>query len=370
MMNIPFFSFKGMHPAIRNEVIQAMEAFYDSNWYVLGSKVKQFEKEYAAYSGVNHAIGVANGLDALHIALKTLEVGENHEVIVPSNTYIATWLAISYVGAKIIPVEPDPRTYNLDPDRIEEAITSKTKAIMPVHLYGQACEMDKIMAIAKKHNLYVVEDNAQAQGAKCGGQRTGSFGDINGVSFYPGKNLGAIGDAGAITTQSEELAHHSRVIRNYGSQVKYKNERIGINSRLDEAQAPILSIKLKHLDSWNAERAQVANKYYQRLADIEGLTLPYIADNVSSVWHQFIIRVEKRDQMMAFLKEQGIGTLIHYPIPPHLQEAYKHLGYKTGDFPIAEEIATTALSLPIYPGLSDNEIDYICDHIKEFMKRH
>ncbi len=369
-MNIPFLSFKGMHPQLREEVVGCLTRFYDSNWYVLGNDVKQFEADYAAFNQTKHCIGVANGLDALHIGLKVLGIGKGDEVIVPSNTYIATWLAPSYVGATIVPVEPDARTYNLDPTKIEAAITEKTKCIMPVHLYGQACQMDSIMDIARKHGLYVVEDNAQAQGAKCGDQLTGSFGNINGVSFYPGKNLGALGDAGAITTDDDELAYKARVMRNYGSQIKYKNEMIGINSRLDEAHAGVLSIKLKYLNQWNEERKKIAGHYRSGLGSLEHVVLPYIAEEVDSVYHQFIIRIKKRDELMAFLKERGVGTLIHYPIPPHLQEAYQHLGYQPGDFPIAEEIAGTALSLPIYPGLIEEEITYICDLIHDFFEKH
>lgn len=368
-MNIPFFSFSGMHSEIRREMLEAFERFYDSNWYILGKEVKAFEEEYAEYSGAGHCIGVANGLDALHIALQTLGVSAGDEVIVPSNTYIATWLAVSYVGAKIVPVEPDPFTYNLDPARLEEAITPNTRVIMPVHLYGQACEMDRIMAIAEKYNIAVVEDNAQAQGAEFRGVKTGTFGAVNGVSFYPGKNLGALGDAGAITTDSEELAEQSRVIRNYGSQKKYYNERIGVNSRLDECQAALLRIKLKYLDEWNARRAEIATHYLRFLNDIEEIQVPTLAEGAGSVWHQFIILSSKRDELMDYLRDQGIGTLIHYPIPPHLQEAYQHLGFKKGDFPIAEKISGSALSLPIYPGLGEEEIQYICRSLRNYFTR-
>jgi dTDP-4-amino-4,6-dideoxygalactose transaminase len=368
-MNIPFFSFTGMHPELKAEVMEAFEKFFDSNWYVLGKEVKAFEEEYARYSDVDHCIGVANGLDALHIALKALNVSAGDEVIVPSNTYIATWLAVSYVGAKVVPVEPDAHTYNLDPDRLEEAINKNTKVIMPVHLYGQACEMDKIMAIAKRHGIEVVEDNAQAQGARSSGQLTGSFGAINGVSFYPGKNLGALGDAGALTTNNVDLAHQAKVIRNYGSQKKYFNERIGINSRLDESHAAILRIKLRYLDKWNQQRAEIAHAYQQLLGDMEEIQLPVIAETSTSVWHQFIILTPDRDEVMAYLKELGIGTLIHYPIPPHLQEAYSSLAFKPGDFPIAERISRSAISLPIYPGLSEEEIQYICQSLRNYFIR-
>ncbi len=355
-----------MHPAIKTEIMNRLEAFYDSHWYVLGQYVKDFEKEYANYNNTKYCIGVANGLDALHIALKALGVGPGDEVIVPSNTYIATWLAVSYVGATIVPVEPNPKTFNLDPDKFKNAITEKTKAVMPVHLYGQSCEMDRIMAIAKANNIFVVEDNAQSQGARCEGQLTGSFGQVNGVSFYPGKNLGALGDAGGITTDDEELDLKCRTIRNYGSQKKYYNKIIGINSRLDEAHAATLLVKLPHLDAWNAERVRIADQYRKHLQGIEGIILPFIASQVTSVYHQFIIRHQRRDELQTYLKENGIGTLIHYPVPPHLQEAYSHLNFKAGDFPIAEELAQTMLSLPIYPGLSEKEVAYIAEKVKEF----
>lgn len=367
-MRIPFFSFDGMHQSMRDDMIAAFGRFYDTNWYVLGKEVQAFEEEFAAYSEIKHCVGVANGLDALHIALQTLDIKEGDEVIVPSNTYIATWLAVSYTGASIVPVEPNPHTYNLDPKKIEAAITPATRAIMPVHLYGQPCEMEAIMQIAKNHKLFVVEDNAQSQGATYGGKKTGTFGTINGVSYYPGKNLGALGDAGGITTDRSDLAEEARVIRNYGSQKKYYNKRIGLNSRLDEIQAAFLRLKIPQLDKWNAERQKIAAIYNAGLEDIEEIQLPLITPSAVSVWHQFVILTPKRTQMIQFLDENGIGTLIHYPVPPHLQEAYHFLGYQRGDFPIAEKISDMALSLPIYPGLKEKEILYICDKIRSFFQ--
>ncbi len=365
-MRVPFLSFTGMHLPLRQAMLDKFEQFFDSNWFVLGQQVKDFEMEYAKYNGVEHTVGVANGLEALHIALMALEIGEGDEVIVPSNTYIATWLAISFVGAKVVPVEPRLDTYNLDPKRLEEKITPRTKCIMPVHLYGQACEMDAIMAIANKHGIKVVEDNAQSQGALCNGRKTGSFGHLNGTSFYPGKNFGALGDAGAITTNDAALAKTCFTIRNYGSQKKYYNERIGVNSRLDECHAGFLSVKMPYLEGWNQARRAIAQNYYKALNGVGDLVLPVLAEGVDSVYHQFVVRTKHRDQLQAFLKTQEIGTLIHYPVPPHLQEAYSHLGYKKGDYPIAEEIAETILSLPIYPGLTESQQDYVVAKIAEY----
>ncbi|MFC5269355.1 DegT/DnrJ/EryC1/StrS family aminotransferase [Adhaeribacter terreus] len=365
-MTIPFLSFEAQNKQIKPLIMQAIEEVFDSQWYVLGKAVKNFEAAYADFSQTQFCIGVANGLDALHIALKTLNIGPGDEVIVPSNTYIASWMAVSFVGATPVPVEPDPETYNLDPCKIEAAITSKTKAIMPVHLYGQACEMDAIMAIAKKYDLFVVEDNAQSQGATFNDKVTGSFGDINGTSFYPGKNLGALGDAGAITTNKSDLAQKAQSIRNYGSQKKYYNEVIGINSRLDELQAAVLNVKLPFLTEWTQQRQAAATIYYRELEGIEDLILPKIIIGATHVYHLFVIRTSKRDTLQAHLNRNGIGTLIHYPVPPHLQKAYQASGFNPGDFPIAESLANTSLSLPMYPGLTENEIVVVCNQIKSF----
>ncbi|GAB3301007.1 DegT/DnrJ/EryC1/StrS family aminotransferase [Hymenobacter tenuis] len=367
-MNIPFLSFGPQNQAVRAQVLQAMERVYDSQWYVLGEAVKQFEREYATYSGTTHCIGVANGLDALFLALKALGIQAGDEVLVPSNTYIATWLAVSYLGATPVPVEPRLTTYNLNPELVEAAITPRTKAIMPVHLYGQACEMEPLMALAQQHNLWVVEDNAQAQGAAYYGQPTGSFGHANGTSFYPGKNLGALGDAGAITTNDEQLAATLRTLRNYGSDRKYFNEVIGYNSRLDELQASVLSVKLPHLSNWTQQRQQIAAWYDARLADIPEIILPATAPGATHVYHLYVIRTRERDALQRYLTEKGIGTLIHYPVPPHQQHAYAALQITTGAFPIATEIAQTCLSLPLWPGMQEEHVHVVCQAIAAFMR--
>ena len=358
-----------MNKEVKGEILSSFENFFDSAWYVLGERVKMFEKEYAIFNQVNHCVGVSNGLDALHIALKTLGIGKGDEIIIPSNTYIATALAVSYVGATPVFVEPKIDTFNIDPQKIEAAITSKTRAIMPVHLYGQACEMESIMEIAKKYKLFVVEDNAQSQGASFGGKLTGSWGDINGTSFYPGKNLGALGDAGAVTTNSLEIAAKAKMLRNYGSERKYYNEVVGYNMRLDECQAAILSVKLNYLEQWTKQRIEIAEWYKEGLKSVPSIHLPEIANCASHVYHLYVIRVKKRNELMNYLSENGIGTLIHYPIPPHLQKAYSHLKYARGAFPIAEQLADEMLSLPMWPGLSKNEVGYICEFILEFNKR-
>jgi dTDP-4-amino-4,6-dideoxygalactose transaminase len=365
-MKGPFLNFEGRNKDLRKETLKAFENFFDSKWYVLGNYTKQFEVNYAQFNQTKYAIGVSTGLDALHLALRALGIGEGDEVIVPSNTYIATVLSISYVGATPVFVEPRITTYNINPELIEEAITSKTKAIMPVHLYGQACEMDATMEIAKKHNLYVIEDNAQAHGATYNGKITGSFGEANAVSFYPTKNLGALGEAGAITTNDDAIAHKIKVLRNYGSQKRYYNEVKGYNNRIDEFEAAFLSIALKHLDSWTIQRQKIANLYFEGLKNIGDLVLPSSVEKATHVYHLFVIRTKKRDELQEYLKKNGIETVIHYPIPPHLQECYQDLGYVKGDFPIAEKIASTCLSLPLYVGLSENDVKTIIEKIKEY----
>jgi dTDP-4-amino-4,6-dideoxygalactose transaminase len=365
-MKIPFLSFEAANKDVKHEILSAFEQFFDSAWYVMGERVKQFEMEYADYNKVNYCVGVSNGLDALHIALKTLGVGKGDEVIVPSNTYIATALAVSHAGATPVFAEPDINTYNLDPSKIEAAITPRTKAIMPVHLYGQACEMHAIETIAKKHGLFIVEDNAQAQGAFYNGQPAGSWGHINGTSFYPGKNLGALGDAGAVTTNDPGLAKKASTLRNYGSEKKYYNEVIGFNMRLDECQAGVLSVKLKYLDRWTKQRQEIASWYSEALVEAEGIVLPEVADNATHVYHQYVIRTQHRYELQQHLNNNEIGTLIHYPVPPHLQGAYDFMGYKKGDFPIAEEIAATCLSLPMWPGMKKEMTDRISSVIRSF----
>lgn len=344
----------------------AFEQFFDKSWYILGTAVKDFEAAYAQFNQTRAAVGVSNGLDALHIALKCAGIGAGDEVLVPSNTYIATFLAVSYVGATPVPVEPDIHTYNINPDLLEAAITPKTKAIIPVHLYGQACNMTAIMAIAEKHGLKVIEDNAQAHGATWNNQLTGSFGHMNATSFYPGKNLGALGDAGAVTTNDEVLAEKAKVLRNYGSQKKYYNEEIGFNMRLDECQAAFLSVKLKRINEWTALRQQVAAWYNEYLQDCTAVVTPATDPAATHVYHLYVIRTTQRDALQKQLAEQGIGTLIHYPVPPHLQEAYQNLGYTAGQFPIAEELAQTCLSLPMWPGMTKEMVLEVTTQIRSF----
>ena len=365
-MSIPFLAFQPQHVPVREEIMAAVGRVYDSYWYVLGDEVKNFERAYSAFNHVPHTIGVANGLDALVLALRVLNIGPGDEVIVPSNTYIATWLAVTQVGATPVPVEPNPATSNLDPALIAAALTSRTRAIMPVHLYGQACRMTEIMAIARQHDLHVVEDNAQAQGATFDGQTTGSFGAVNGTSFYPGKNLGALGDAGAVTTTSAELDQKVRVLRNYGSQQKYYNEVVGYNSRLDELQAAVLGVKLQHLPGWTRQRQQVAAWYGQHLAGIDGLRLPTVADGATHVYHLYVVHTPRRDALQQHLTAQGIGTMIHYPVPPHRQQAYQTLGLEPGRFPIAETLAATCLSLPMWPGLTEAQVAAVAAATRSF----
>lgn len=365
-MNVPYLSFNQELTDTRAASIQAVQEVLDSKRYVLGQFVKTFEQRFAEYCGTEHAVGVASGLDALHLAMRLLNIQKGDEVIVPSNTYIASWMAASYVGARIVPVEPRLETSNIDPEKIEAAITPHTKAILVVHLYGQSCEMTAIQALAKKHNLYLLEDNAQAQGASYEGQTTGSFGHINGTSFYPSKNLGAIGDAGAITTNNAQWAKDAQMWRNYGSHERYYNKVIGLNSRLDELQAALLLPRLEQLDAWNSLRQQAAAWYNDRLMSINGLRCPHIVAGATSVYHIYAVHTEQRDALQAFLQARGVGNLIHYPLPPHLQEAYAHLDFEKGDFPIAEELAATELSLPIYPGISEREVDYVAEQIRQF----
>ncbi|QJX47549.1 DegT/DnrJ/EryC1/StrS family aminotransferase [Hymenobacter taeanensis] len=368
-MQIPFLSFAGQHDPIRTEVLAAMARVYDSHRYVLGQEVEQFEKAYAAFNQVQLCIGVGNGLDALELSLRALGIGPGDEVIVPTNTYIATWLAVTHVGATIVPVEPRLDTYNLNPDLLEAAITSRTRAIMPVHLYGQACEMEAIMSIARRHNLYVVEDNAQAQGATYNGQLTGSFGHINATSFYPGKNLGALGDAGAITTNDPSLAQRVKALRNYGSTEKYHNSIIGYNSRLDELQAAVLRVKLPYLPVWTAQRQQIAAWYHEALTDVPELTLPYTAPDSSHAYHLYVVRTAHRDALQQHLAASGVGTLIHYPVPPHQQQAYRTLQWQQEHFPIAELLARTSLSLPLWPRMTRDEVLAVAQSIQVFLQR-
>ena len=364
-MNIPFVTFKPMEAELDKELREAFDRVYTRSWYIEGVEDEAFEKSFAEYCDSKYCVGVGNGLDALFLALKALGVGAGDEVIVPSNTYIATALAVTYVGATPVFVEPDIRTFNIDPTKIEAAITKNTKAIMPVHLYGQPCDMDPIMAIAKKYGLFVVEDCAQAHGATYKGKVIGSFGDAAGFSFYPGKNLGALGDAGATVTNDEELAKKVRALGNYGSDYKYHHIYKGNNSRLDELQAAFLAAKLPHLNKMNEERRKIAKKYIDGIKN-EEVILPYIPKYANPVWHIFGIRCKRRVELEKFLNDNGIGTNKHYPIPMHLQECYKDMGFKEGDFPIAEEISSTQLSIPMYYGMTDEEVQYVIDKVNEF----
>lgn len=363
---IKFLDLQKINEEYSKELREAFDRVFKSGWFISGTEVTNFETAFAAYCGSKYCIGVANGLDALILSLKALGIGKGDEVIVPSNTYIASWLAITYVGAMPIAVEPRIDTYNINPLLIEEKITPATKAIMPVNLYGQAAELDKIVCIAKKYSLFVVEDNAQAQGANCNGILTGNWGHINATSFYPGKNLGALGDAGAVTTNNEELADLVRTTGNYGSQKKYFNKIKGVNSRLDELQAAFLSVKLKRIEAETIKRQFVASLYNKLLKDVGDIILPVLAEGCTSVYHLYIIRTKKRDALQQHLTNAGISTVIHYPIPPHLQEAYSELNQSKGSYPIAEEIAETCISLPISPIITEAEISTIVNCIKSF----
>jgi len=373
-VKVPFNDFISPYLELKTELDEAYFRFMESAWYVLGKEVEAFESEYATYCGSKYCIGVGNCLDAMHLVLRAWDIGPGDEVIVPSNTYIATWLAISYAGATPVPVEPDPRTYNLDPERIEAAVTPRTRAIMPVHLYGQPADMDPIMALAEQHGLKVLEDAAQAQGAKYRGRRTGSLGHAAGHSFYPTKNLGALGDAGAVTTDDPALADRVRMLRNYGSKQRYYNEVKGVNSRLDELQAAFLRVKLRHLDEWNARRTKIAKLYLESLQPLTtdycslntGLILPFVPDWAEPVWHLFVICHPQRDALQKNLTEAGIGTIIHYPVPPHLSGAYADLKMGKGAFPLAEDSAQTVLSLPLGPHLSDCQANSVATAVKDF----
>jgi dTDP-4-amino-4,6-dideoxygalactose transaminase len=358
-----------MHESIREEVLATMSRVYDSQWYVLGQEVAQFEQAYSKFNKVAYTIGVGNGLDALTLALRALRIGQGDEVLVPSNTYIATWLAVSQVGATPIPVEPDPQTSNLDPARLEAALTPRTRAILPVHLYGQPCRMPEIMAFAERHELAVIEDNAQAQGAMFDGQMTGSFGIANATSFYPTKNLGALGDGGAITTNDPALAQQLRLLRNYGSTHKNYHELPGFNSRLDELQAAVLCVKLQQIAAWTIQRQQLAAWYTEYLANVPGLQLPAVAAGAVPVWHLYVVHTKQREALQQHLSACGIGTLVHYPVPPHSQPAYTHLQVAPGALPIAEALAATCLSLPLWPGMTKAMVADVAEIIRAFYQR-
>jgi len=358
MNMVPFLDLKAIQLAQREELTAAFSRVLDSGWYVLGQEVSRFEQEYADHCQAKHCVGVANGLDALVLVLRAMGIGPGDEVIVPSNTYIATWLAVSHVGATPVPVEPDERSYNIDPARIAAAITPRTRAVIPVHLYGQPADMAPILALAKQHGLRVLEDGAQAHAARYNGQRLGAHGDAVAWSFYPGKNLGALGDGGAVTTDDESLAQRIRVLRNYGSQLKYHNEVIGYNSRLDELQAALLRAKLPLLERGNQHRAAIAQRYLAAFAGLD-LVLPAVPAFAEPVWHLFVVRHKQRDALAKKLGEAGIGTMIHYPVAPHLQPAYASLGWGQGSFPISEAMHAEVLSLPIGPTQSEAQTEQV-----------
>ncbi len=364
-MKIPFVSFLPLENEIQNELRNAFDRVFKASWYIEGKEDEKFEKEFANYCGVDYCVGTGNGLDALMLALKALDIKNGDEVIVPSNTYIATALAVTYVGAKPVFVEPNIKTFNIDPERIEEKITHNTKAIIPVHLYGQPCQMDRIVEIAKKHNLYIVEDCAQAHGARFKGQIVGSFGDVSGFSFYPGKNLGALGDAGAVITNDKKIADMVRALGNYGSDYKYHHIYKGNNSRLDELQAAFLSEKLPILDKINENRRKIAERYLREINN-DKIILPCVMENAEHVWHVFAIRCETRDDLERYLNNNEIMTNKHYPIPMHMQECYRDLQINEGELPIAEEISKTELSLPLYYGMTEEQIKYVIDTINNY----
>lgn len=363
MTPIPFLDIARLHQSLRAPLDAAYRRVMDSGWFIMGPELEAFEVEFAEYSGVKHCVGVGNGLEALHLLLRAYDIGPGDEVIVPSNTFIATWLAVSQAGAIPVPVEPDAQTYNIDPKLIEAAITPRTRAIMPVHLYGLPAHMDSINEIAAKHGLVVIEDAAQAQGARYKGRRVGSLGDAAGTSFYPGKNLGALGDGGAVLTSDDAIADKVRRLRNYGSAVKYHHDLPGYNSRLDELQAAFLRVKLSVLDDWNLRRRQIARQYDERLFS-SNVTRPHVPAYAESVWHLYVIRTNARDALKSHLDRLGIGTVIHYPIPPHRQGCYPD--FQGASLPLAEQLAREVLSLPMFSALGNDELSAVTQAINAF----
>lgn len=364
---IPFLDLLAGYEELKDDIDEAIQRAVSSGTYILGPEVERFEADYAAFCGTRYAIGVANGLDALHLALRAMDIGPGDEVIVPSNTFIATWLAVVHCGATPVPVEPAEVTHTLSPAHVESAITARTRAMVPVHLYGQAAPMDELLAIARRHGLKVLEDAAQAHGATYKGRPIGGHGDAVAWSFYPSKNLGALGDGGAITTNDSVLADRLRLLRNYGSPAKYVNQMVGFNSRLDPIQAAVLSVKLKHLGAWNARRQAVAQRYSKALAGTE-LVLPQIPPWAEPVWHLYVVQHPDRDALMQHLTQCGIHTQIHYPIPPHRQPALAHLGWKQSDFPVANRLASQVLSLPMGPHLQVEQADQVINELKSFRR--
>ncbi len=363
-MKVPFLDVGATYRELQPELDGAFRRVMESGWFVLGDEVRAFEDAFAQSCAVSHCVGVANGLDALHLILRAGGIGPGDEVLVPANTFVATWLAVSYAGAQPVPIEPDPVTCNMNPAILEASITPRTTAVMPVHLYGQPADMDPIVAIARKHHLLVIEDAAQAHGALYKGRPTGGLAGAAGFSFYPGKNLGAYGDGGAVVTDDAALAEKVRTLANYGSRSKYDHEIAGFNSRLDELQAAFLRVRLAHLLDWNARRGTLAARYLEDLAGLPDLTLPSAPEWAEPSWHIFAIRHPQRDRLQGLLSQAGIGTMIHYPIPPHLSGAYAASGWKAGDFPISEDLSRTQLSLPMGPHVSDEQAQAVIDQVR------
>lgn len=366
-MNVPFFELGPSHAAIAAELESVWRSVLDGRRFILGERVAAFEADFAACCGAGHAIGTGNGLDALTLILEGLGIGAGDEVIVPAHTFIATWLAVTRSGATPVPVDCLAGTGNIDPALVPAAITSRTRALIAVHLYGVPAEMAPLQALAMQHNFHLVEDAAQAHGASYRGRKTGSLGIAAGFSFYPTKTLGALGDGGAVVTSDAALAKRIRLLRNYGSETKYEHQVIGCNSRLDELQAAILSVKLPRLEAWAADRRRIAARYMHALSDLPGLQLPAVTDGAEPVWHLFPVRHAARDALAAALEAAGVQIMLHYPVPPHLQPAYAGLGFRAGRFPVAESIARSTLSLPIWPGLADAQIDHVCATIRQFL---
>lgn len=367
-MRVPFFDLQRFHKPLEAEIMKAIKRVIESNRFILGDEVEQFEIEYAKYCNTDYCVAVNSGLDALHLILRAYNIGIGDEVIIPSNTFIATALAVDYAGAIPVLVEPDEYTYNIDVSLVEESITPKTKAIIAVHLYGQPADIDPLLDLAAKYNLKVIEDAAQAHGALYKGKKVGSLGHAAAFSFYPGKNLGAFGDGGAICSNDKDLIDRVKLLRNYGSKQKYVHEVKGFNSRMDEIQAAILRVKLKYLDAWNEERRKIAEQYTQLLANYDVIT-PHIKDEIIPVWHQYVIRHSQRDALQKYLHSQGIDTLIHYPIPIHEQLAYKNYSKISKKFTLTQSLANSILSLPIYPGLTQSEIEAVVENIRSFSTR-
>ena len=368
-MNVPFIDFSEQYNTVKDNINSGLQAVFQKGNFILGEEEKNFEQDFATFCDAKYAVGVNSGTDALYLALSALDIKAGDEVILPAHTFIATALCISYTGAKPVLVDIEDQTYNLDPNKLEEAISDKTRAIIPVHLYGQPANMDEIRAVAKKHNVAVIEDACQAHGAKYKGTRVGSLGDIGCFSFYPTKSLGAFGDGGIVVTNREDVYKKVLMLRDYGRKNRYDHQIKGYNSRLDTVQAVVLAEKLKYLDQWNEMRYKAGLYYKEQLKDVEGVTAPVIKDDRTHVFQTFAIRVQNRDQVLEEMKNKGVGVLIHYPIPIHLQEAYQELGYTKGDFPVSEQVADTILSLPMFPHISQEQIRYVCQVLSESVKQ-